>query len=484
MRKSIPEVQKRRRGKLSLRKILCYGRVIVFTSDSMPSALALTPHASAPLPVVAIIGRPNVGKSTLFNRILGKKTAIVDDVPGVTRDRNYADANYRNRPFRLVDTGGLDPSASEGMLALIKRQSELAIAEADILILLMDGRTGLMPQDQEVVRLLRGTTKPLFVAVNKIDTPKVETMVADFYQLGIEQLYPISAEHGMGVAELLDAVYPHLLPLDEQQELHMPRVAVVGRPNVGKSTLVNAVLGEDRVVVSDVPGTTRDSIDSLAVFEGRRYLFTDTAGIRRRGKIDRGIEGYSVARSLRAIGRSDVAVLLLDAEEGVTEQDTKIAGVVIRQGRACLLMVNKWDLREGDAKAKQQYEKELRRRFPFLSWAPVLFASAIKPDSLRRLFPTIDEVFASFSKRIPTGELNEWLQKILATHPLPVRKGKPTKITKSAFITQVAVQPPVFALFVGHPQDMTVAYIRFLENQLRETYGFSGAPIRLLIRKK
>ena len=245
-----------------------------------------------------------------------------------------------------------------------------------------------MPQDQEVVRLLRGTTKPLFIAVNKIDTPKVEPLVADFYQLGIDQLYPISSEHGMGVAELLDAIYPLLPSFDEQQESHsMPRVAVVGRPNVGKSTLVNTVLGEDRVVVSDVPGTTRDSIDSLAVYEGRRYLFTDTAGIRRRGKIDRGIEGYSVARSLRAIGRSNVAVLLLDAEEGVTEQDTKIAGVIIRQGRACLLMVNKWDLREGDTQAKQNYEKDLRRRFPFLAWAPVLFAAAVKHESLRRLFP-------------------------------------------------------------------------------------------------
>jgi GTP-binding protein len=425
-----------------------------------------------------------VGKSTLFNRILGKRTAIVDDVPGVTRDRNYAEANYRNRPFRLVDTGGLEPSASEGMMALIKRQSEVAIAEAEILVLLMDGRTGLMPQDREVVHLLRGAAKPLFVAVNKIDTPKVESLVADFYQLGIEQLYPISAEHGIGVAELLDAIYPLLPASEESGPQGMPRIAVVGRPNVGKSTLVNAVLGEDRVVVSDVPGTTRDAIDSLAVYEDRRYLFTDTAGIRRRGKIDRGIEGYSVARSLRAIGRSDVAVLLLDAEEGVTEQDTKIAGVVIRQGRACILLVNKWDLREGDPQAWQKFEKDLRRRFPFLSWAPVLFASAVKSDSLRRLFPLIDEVFASFSKRIPTGQLNQFLQTILAVHPLPVRKGKPAQITKSAFITQVAIQPPVFALFVGHPANVTTAYLRFLENQIRETYGFSGTPLRLLVRKK
>ena len=455
------------------------------TKSAPEPTLPLLPSQVGPIPLVAIIGRPNVGKSTLFNRILAKKTAIVDDVPGVTRDRNYADANYRNRPFRLVDTGGLDPSASEGMLALIKRQSELAIAEADILILLMDGRTGLTPSDQEVVGLLRGTTKPLFVAINKIDTPKVETLVADFYQLGVDQLYTISAEHGIGVSELLDAIYP-LLPAPEEHEeqTQVPRVAVVGRPNVGKSTLVNAVLGEDRVVVSDMPGTTRDSIDSLAIYQGRRYLFTDTAGIRRRGKIDRGVEGYSVARALRAIGRSDIAILLLDAEEGVTEQDTKIAGIVIRQGRACMLLVNKWDLRESDCEARHQVEQDLRRRFPFLSWAPVLFGAAVRPDSLRRLFPTIDEVFASFSKRIPTGQLNQFLQNILAAHPLPVRKGKPTKITKSAFMTQVAVQPPVFALFVGHPDNVTPTYIRFLENQLRDAYGFTGTPIRLLVRKK
>ena len=451
------------------------------TSSASTLPMAETGH----VPIVAIIGRPNVGKSTLFNRILGSRIAIVDDVPGVTRDRNYADATYRGRKFRLVDTGGLEPSATEGMLALIRRQSELAIAEADLLILLMDGRAGLTPPDQEVVRLLRGTTKPLFVAVNKIDTPKSDPLVADFYQLGTDMLYPISAEHGIGVAELLDALYPLLPPVEEgEMRSETPRVAVVGRPNVGKSTLVNTVLGEDRVVVSDVPGTTRDTIDSLATYQGRQYLFTDTAGSRRRGKIDRGIEGYSVARSLRAIGRSDVAVLLLDAVEGVTEQDTKIAGLALRQGRACLLFVNKWDLREGDAQARQQTEQDLRRRFPFLPWAPVLFGSALKPDSLRRLFPAIDEAFASFSKRVPTGHLNQFLQQILATHPLPVRKGKPTKVTKSAFMTQVATKPPVFALFVGHPEDVTPAYLRYLEHQIREEYGFSGTPLRILARKK
>ncbi len=453
--------------------------------DSPTTAKALPFTTDSPMPLVAIIGRPNVGKSTLFNKILGTKTAIVDDVPGVTRDRNYADATYRGRKFRLVDTGGLEPSATDGMLALIRRQSELAIAEADILILLMDGRAGLTPPDHEVVRLLRGNTKPVFFAINKIDTPKADPLVADFYQLGKDELYPLSAEHGIGVAELLDAIYPLLPATDEAGELtQLPRIAVVGRPNVGKSTLVNAVLGQERVVVSDVPGTTRDPIDSLVVHDDRRYIFTDTAGIRRRGKIDRGIEGYSVMRSLRAIGRSDVAVLLLDGVEGVTEQDTKIAGAILKQGRACILLVNKWDLRAGDAEARAQYELELRRRFPFLTWAPVLYGSALKPGALRQLFPTINDVHAMFTKRIPTGMLNTWLQEILVTHPLPVRKGKPSKVTKSAFITQVATKPPVFALFVGHPQDITPAYLRYLENQLRDTYGFAGTPLRLLVRKK
>ncbi len=452
------------------------------TSASLPLPL---PAESASIPTVAIIGRPNVGKSTLFNKILGTKTAIVDDVPGVTRDRNYAEATYRGRRFRLVDTGGLEPSASEGMLSLIRRQSELAIAEADILIFLMDGRAGLTPPDEEVARLLRGITKPVFFAVNKIDTPKADPLVADFYRLGKDDLYPLSAEHGIGVAELLDALYPLLPPADEAGSLaQLPRIAVVGRPNVGKSTLVNAVLGEDRVVVSDIPGTTRDPIDSLVAHGERRYVFTDTAGIRRRGKIDRGVEGYSVLRSLRAIGRADLAVLLLDGQEGVTEQDTKIAGAVLKQGRACLLLVNKWDLRAGEADARKRYEADLRRRFPFLSWAPVLYGSAIKPGSLREFFPTIDAVYEMFTKRIPTGALNTWLQNLLVSHPLPVRKGKPSKITKSAFITQVATKPPVFALFVGHPQDVTPAYLRFLENQLREAYGFTGTPLRLLVRKK
>ena len=455
------------------------------SSQKQEPTLPLLPTEGGPPPLIAIIGRPNVGKSTLFNKILGQKIAIVDDVPGVTRDRNYADATYRTRKFRLVDTGGLDLSSSDSMLTLIRRQSELAIAEADILIMLLDGRSGLTPPDHEVVKLLRGVTKPLFYAVNKIDTPKSEPLLADFYKLGADELYPISAEHGLGVAELLDALYPLLPSTEESDEVQqLPRVAIVGRPNVGKSTLVNALLGEERVVVSNVPGTTRDPVDSLVTHQDQSYVFTDTAGIRRRGKIDRGIEGYSVLRSLRAIGRSDIAVLLLDGVEGVTEQDTKIAGAILKQGRACILLINKWDLRAGDQNARQAYELEFHRRFPFLAWAPVLYGSALKPDSIRRLFPLLKDVHGMFTKRVSTGALNIWLQKILETHPLPARKHKPTAGTKSAFITQVATKPPVFVLFVGHPEDITPAYLKYLENQLRETYLFTGTPLRIMVRKK
>ncbi|TKB70733.1 MAG: ribosome biogenesis GTPase Der [Nitrospira sp.] len=454
------------------------------SAPTQEPTLPLPPTEGGPPPLVAIIGRPNVGKSTLFNKILGAKIAIVDDIPGVTRDRNYADATYRNRKFRLVDTGGLDLSSSDSMLTLIRRQSELAITEADILIVLLDGRSGLTPPDHEVVRLLRGVTKPLFYVINKIDTPKSEPLLADFYKLGADELYPISAEHGLGVAELLDDIYPLLPSVDEADVPPLPRVAVVGRPNVGKSTLVNALLGEERVVVSNVPGTTRDPIDSLVTHQDQRYVFTDTAGIRRRGKIDRGVEGYSVLRSLRAIGRSDIGVLLLDGVEGVTEQDTKIAGSILKQGRACILLINKWDLRDGDTQARQEYELELRRRLSFLTWAPILYGSALKPDSVHRLFPLLKDVHAMFTKRVPTGALNTWLQKILDTHPLPARKHKPSAVTKSAYITQVATKPPVFALFVGHPEDLTPSYLKYLENQLRETYHFTGTPLRLMVRKK
>lgn len=434
------------------------------------------------LPVIAIVGRPNVGKSTLFNRIVGHRAAIVDDMSGVTRDRNIARCEYQNRNFRLMDTGGLDLNAQEVILEQIKRQTQLAIDEADIIIAVMDGRAGLSPLDMDLAELLRQVTKPVFLAVNKIDTPKSEPLLADFYQLGWDTIYPISSEGGMGVDELLEACLPYLpTSHEESPQPDYPRVAVVGRPNVGKSTLVNAILGEERLIVSDLPGTTRDPIDTQVKRGKKGYVFTDTAGLRRRGRVERGIEGYSVVRAIRALGRSDVAVLLLDGVEGVTEQDTKIAGLINKQGRGCVILVNKWDLRQGDPEARSRYNLDLARRFPFFTHVPVMFASAKRSTTLKKLFPLIDQVMTDFSKRVPTAKLNQFFQRILEKHPITLKKGSPQK---SFFITQVAVKPPTFALFIKSAQEVPTSYIRFLENSIRKEFGFVGTPLKLLVRRK
>lgn len=449
------------------------------SSTQQPDLIGLD---SASLPRIAIIGRPNVGKSTLFNRILGTRNAIVDDTPGVTRDRLYAECTYQRYRFQIIDTGGLDLSAQDEMVGLIRQQSRMAIEEADILLVIMDGRAGLTPLDLEIVTLLRGISKPIFYAINKLDSLKSESLLADFYQLGQDALYPISAEQGIGVDELLEAFLP-LLPknLCEDEPEEIPRIALVGRPNVGKSTLLNTILGEERVVVCDIPGTTRDPVDSHVTYRGKPYLFTDTAGIRRRGKIDRGIEGYSVARTLRALGRSDLGVFLLDGVEGVTEQDAKIAGLLIKQGRGCVLLINKWDLRKHDAEAHHRYLEDLNRRFPFFTFVPTLFGSALQPESLSYLFPQIDQVMKAFSTRIPTAKLNQFLQQALLANPLASRRGNSSR---SVFMTQVATKPPTFALFVGKSVDVKPAYLRYLENQLRQTFGFEGTPLRLLVRTK
>ena len=431
---------------------------------------------------VAIIGRPNVGKSTLFNRVLGRRQAIVQDLPGVTRDRHSAETEYRGRPFRLIDTGGLVPTSEDLMYALIREQSRLAIEEADALIFVLDGRDGLTPMDREVMDLLRKSGKPVFPAANKIDTPKSEPLIGDFYALGVEEIYPISAEHGTGVAELLDALYPLMSPATEDaRSTEIPKIAVVGRPNVGKSTFINTLLGETRLVVSDVPGTTRDSIDTLVRHKESDYLFIDTAGIRRRGKIDPGVERYSVARAMRSLGRADAAVLMLDGVEGVTEQDTKIAGLALRGGRACVVLVNKWDLREGSEGAKTVYKAELKRRFPFLAWATVLFGSALEPKMVTRIFPHLDRALESFARRVPTGQVNRFLQEALALNALPIRKGKPVK---SAYMTQVATKPPTFVLFCKNPKDVGEPYLRYLENSIRKEFAFIGTPIRVFAKAK
>ncbi len=433
-------------------------------------------------PIVVIVGRPNVGKSTLFNRIVGHRTAIVDDVSGVTRDRNMAECDYQNRMFTLVDTGGLDLHAEDVIISQIKDQTQQAIAEADLVIAVMDGRVGLSPLDTELAELLRPITKPVFLVVNKIDTPKSEPLLADFYKLGLKNMYPISAEGGMGVDELLEALMPYLPPAsDESTQLDIPRIAVVGRPNVGKSTLVNAILGEQRLIVSEIPGTTRDPIDSLVTRDSQRYIFTDTAGIRRRGRIDRGIEGYSVVRAMRALGRSDVAVLVLDGIEGVTEQDTKIAGLINKQGRGCVMMVNKWDVHEDDPGAHPAYSLALSRRFPFFAHVPVLFGAAVQSETLPRLFSKIDQVVGCFGQRIQTRKLNVFFQQLLDKNPISLRRGNPKK---SMFITQVATKPPTFALFVKGAEKIPATYLRYLENAIRAEYGFQGVPIKILPRGK
>ncbi len=433
-------------------------------------------------PVVAIVGRPNVGKSTLFNRIVGGRKAIVDDVPGVTRDRNFAECDYQNRVFTLMDTGGLDLEAEEVILKQIKEQTRVAIEEADLIIAVMDGRVGLSPLDRDLADLLRPITKPTFLAVNKIDTAKAEPLLADFYRLGLEPIFPVSAEGGLGVDELLEALLPFLPKATEEIETEeLPRIAVVGRPNVGKSTLINTILGEKRLIVSEVPGTTRDPIDSLISFENQRFLFTDTAGLRRRGKIDRGVEGYSVARAIRAVGRSDIAVLVLDGIEGVTEQDTKIAGLIQKQGRGCLIFVNKWDVREDDAEAHPAYNLELARRLPFFSHVPVWYGSALRQDTPRQLFPKLIQILSDYGKRIPTRKLNLLLQQLVEKNPLSLKRGNPQK---SVFITQVSTKPPTFALFVKSANKISDSYLRYLENAFREEYGFRGIPLKILVRNK
>jgi GTP-binding protein len=430
---------------------------------------------------VAIIGRPNVGKSTLFNRILGRRQAIVQDLPGVTRDRHYADCEYRGRSFRMIDTGGLVPSSQDRMFGLIREQSRRAIEEADAVIFVLDGREGLTPVELEIMDLLRKASKPLFVAINKIDTPKSDSLVGDFYALGVEALYPLSAEHSSGVDDLLDALHPMMSPDGEGTTAgEIPRIAVVGRPNVGKSTFINMLLGDDRLIVSDVPGTTRDSIDTIVRHKDKDYVFIDTAGMRRRGKIDPGVERYSVARAMQSLGRANLALLILDGVEGVTEQDAKIAGLALRGGRACVILVNKWDLRAADEDAKTAYKAEFRRRFAFLAWASVLFGSALQPKTVLRVFPYIDRALESFSKRIPTGQVNQFLQSAIRSNPLPMRK----RPVKSVYMTQVAVRPPTFVLFCKDPQSVTAPYLRYLENGIRQEFQFTGTPVRVLAKPK
>ncbi len=431
--------------------------------------------------IIAIVGRPNVGKSTLFNRIIRTKKAIVEDEPGVTRDRNYGEAQWDERFFTLIDTGGFEPVSREKLLIQIREQIQLAIDEADLILFLMDGREGLTPADKEIDRLLRAQHKPVIYSVNKIDGPNQEGRVFDFYALGVDRLFSVSASHGYGLEELLDEIAKTLPESASRIEEERIRVAVVGRPNVGKSSWINRILGQQRLLVDDQPGTTRDAIDTPFAIGPRKYLLIDTAGIRRKKKISLRLEKYSVVEALKSTDRCDVAVFLLDPFEKVTEQDARIGGFIQEKGRACVIAVNKWDLVKKDNTTVKTYTKQIREGLKHLSYAPIVFISAFTGQRVRKTLDLIDVVALAHQKRVATGQLNTFLRQAVQKRPPPFRKRKRGKVY---FMTQASTKPPTFVAFVNDPAVIHFSYERYLLNQIREQFGFEGTPIRIYFRKR
>jgi GTP-binding protein len=431
------------------------------------------------LPLVALVGRPNVGKSSLFNRFVGQRLAIVEAVPGTTRDRLVAGADWAGRHFDLVDTGGLEVGEVADMSERIRNQAQVAIDEADVIVMVTDLRDGVTPADEEVALLLRRSGKPVVLAANKGDSAVQRQEVADFWALGLGEPWPVSAIHGSGTGDLLDAVVAHLPPAAEPEDDGALRVAIVGRPNVGKSSLLNRLLGEERVIVSPQAGTTRDPIDVRLSYQGQEVVLVDTAGIRRRGRVAPGIEKYSVLRAMRAVERADVVALLVDATEGVTAQDTHVAGVIEEHGTGAILAVNKWDLVEKDTHTVEAYTGEVREALKFLPYAPVLFISALTGQRVAKVLDKAIEIQAVRNVRVPTGELNRFVAEIQGIHNRPSRYGRPLKIR---YATQAAVAPPRFVFFVNDPELVHFSYQRFIENRLRERFGFEGTAIRMAFR--
>jgi len=434
-------------------------------------------------PIVAILGRPNVGKSTLFNRLTGGRAAIVEDTPGVTRDRLYRDAEWLGKTFTLIDTGGIEfSSGDESMSGLIRKQAEIAMREADVILFLVDSRAGLLPQDEQIAQQLRKTSKPVILVVNKVEQFKDNADLYDFYRLGLEDLVCISAEHGMNTGDLLDLIVSKFTTTaEEDYEPDVIKIAVVGRPNVGKSSLVNALLGQERVIVSNVPGTTRDAIDVPFEKEGQRYVLIDTAGMRRRGNIEEATEWYSVIRSLRAVDRSDVALMVIDGQEGVTEQDKRIAGYVHEAGKGVIIIVNKWDIVEKDDKTMQRFDEEIRRELGFMQYAPTLYVSALTKQRVVKITDLVNFVAEQQSQRISTSVLNEVVSEAVQLTPPPSDKGKRLKIL---YVTQAGIKPPHFIFFVNEPELLHFSYQRYLENKLRENFGFEGTPLKITVRKR
>jgi GTP-binding protein len=432
-------------------------------------------------PIVAIVGRPNVGKSTLFNRLVGERIAIVEDVPGTTRDRLYADSDWGGKEFTLVDTGGIEFGEEIPYAAHILGQVRAALDQADLIVFLVDARDGLTAIDHEVTDLLRRTAKPVILGVNKADNQRRRFDADEFYALGLGDPFPISAVHGTGTGDMLDAVAAHLAPAAEEEAPAAPGVAIVGRPNVGKSQLLNAILGVERSIVSEVPGTTRDAIDTLFEQDDRRYLFIDTAGIRRRGRVERGIEQYSVLRALRAIGRAEVVLLVIDATEPLTAQDLHVAGYADDAHRGLVVVVNKWDLIEKTERTMREHERLVRDKLKFAPYAEIAFTSAKYRQRIPQLLAHIDRALTARAQRVPTAELNALIGRVSAQHQAPHRHGRTLRIY---YATQTAINPPTFVFFVNDPTLLHFSYQRYLENQLRAAYGFEGTAIRLIFRRR
>ncbi len=434
-------------------------------------------------PIVAVVGRPNVGKSTLFNAMAGDNISIVKDTPGITRDRIYADVSWLDRNFTLIDTGGIEPDSKDIILSQMREQAQIAIDTADVIIFLVDVRQGLQDSDSKVADMLRKSHKPVVLVVNKVDNfNKFMADVYEFYNLGIGEPFPISAVNKMGLGDMLEEVIKHFPESDgEEEEDERPRIAIVGKPNVGKSSMINKLLGENRLIVSDIAGTTRDAVDTEISYNGKEYIFIDTAGLRRKNKIKEELEHYMIIRSVGAIERSDVVVLVIDAEEGVTEQDAKIAGVAHDRGKALIVAVNKWDALEKDDKTIYRFTEKVREILSFIPYAEILFVSAKTGQRLPKLFETIDMVSENHAMRVATGVLNEIMAEAVAMQQPPSDKGRRLKLY---YITQVSVKPPTFVIFVNDKELMHFSYTRYIENQIRDTFGFKGTPLKFLIRER
>lgn len=434
-------------------------------------------------PVVAVVGRPNVGKSTLFNALAGERISIVKDTPGVTRDRIYADVNWLDYHFTMIDTGGIEPDSRDVILSQMREQAEIAIATADVIIFLTDVRQGLQDSDSKVADMLRRSGKPVVLVVNKVDSfEKFMSDVYEFYNLGIGDPFPISAASMLGLGDMLDEVVKHFPDYaKDEEEDERPKVAIIGKPNVGKSSLINKLAQEDRVIVSDIAGTTRDAIDTDITYDGKEYVFIDTAGLRRKNKIKEEIERYSIIRAVTAVERADVCIIVIDATEGVTEQDAKIAGIAHERGKGIIIAVNKWDAIEKDDKTIYRHTEKIRQILSFMPYAEIIFISAKSGQRLNKIFELIDVVIANNSMRVATGVLNEIVTEAVAMQQPPSDKGKRLRIY---YTTQVAVKPPTFVIFVNDKELMHFSYTRYLENRIRETFGFRGTALKFIIRER